>query len=502
MQVDPQIKLPTPLKIQNKLNELRAFNLFIKDTNYITYDPNNAIMNMFYIYLFRKYKNKCFVRDKNNLKNTGLGMSISVFATQRTKIAKETNAETLLHLNVLADELANCIKNKNIEINIIPVSVNGFVTSHANILIYRKKFNHIEHFEPHGKKFGGDTLLQTMHYDKMLSYFVSKVNEKLKTTKETEIKLIKSNEVCPRIHGLQALESFSTLPNIEGEGGGYCLAWSLFFAELCLMNPEIPSSELLTYIFNILDSMEKTEQGNYLKQIIRGYAIRMNEKLEKYFSILYNKNGVVNNSKYFTKLNIDTAHVINAFIGVEINLITDPTYVDKYIQKLENDLRIASDPNVDVKIKSAIDYVRVNQEINFFKVYKQFDEIPSSPLHSPSPQLILPPTQLIPPASLSQPIICINPKNKKCIKTNTKKIIPPKTINPKSCPEGKEINPNTGRCIKTKAPLKTKAPPKTKKIIPPKTTNPQSCPEGKEINPNTGRCIKIKTPKTIKKRKA
>jgi hypothetical protein len=83
------------------------------------------------------------VRDKNNLKDSGFGMSINVFESQRTKLAKETNAETLLHLNVLADELVNCIKNRNIEISIIPVTVHGFTESHANILIYRKKFNHI-----------------------------------------------------------------------------------------------------------------------------------------------------------------------------------------------------------------------------------------------------------------------------------------------------------------------------------------------------------------------
>jgi len=45
----------------------------------------------------------------------------------------------------------------------------------------------------------------------------------------------------------------------------------------------------------------------------------------------------------------------------------------------------------------------------------------------------------------------------------------------KVCPEGKIVNPKTGRCIKDKNI-------KTEKI----------CPEGKVINPKTGRCIKIK----------
>ena len=40
----------------------------------------------------------------------------------------------------------------------------------------------------------------------------------------------------------------------------------------------------------------------------------------------------------------------------------------------------------------------------------------------------------------------------------------------KECPEGKVLNPKTGRCIKIK----------------------KECPEGKILNPKTGRCIKIK----------
>ena len=46
---------------------------------------------------------------------------------------------------------------------------------------------------------------------------------------------------------------------------------------------------------------------------------------------------------------------------------------------------------------------------------------------------------------------------------------------PKKCPEGKILNPKTGRCILIKKPK-----------------SPKKCPEGKVINPKTGRCILIK----------
>jgi len=55
---------------------------------------------------------------------------------------------------------------------------------------------------------------------------------------------------------------------------------------------------------------------------------------------------------------------------------------------------------------------------------------------------------------------------------------------PAPCPPGKEINPKTGRCIKSKPVKDLDAP----------------CPAGKERNPKTGRCIKIKLSNSIKNR--
>jgi hypothetical protein len=46
---------------------------------------------------------------------------------------------------------------------------------------------------------------------------------------------------------------------------------------------------------------------------------------------------------------------------------------------------------------------------------------------------------------------------------------------PKKCPEGKILNPKTGRCIVNKAAVAAKS--------------PKKCPEGKVLNPKTGRCI-------------
>jgi hypothetical protein len=66
----------------------------------------------------------------------------------------------------------------------------------------------------------------------------------------------------------------------------------------------------------------------------------------------------------------------------------------------------------------------------------------------------------------------------RCIKIKQINKIPKKSLSKpeKKCPDGKIINPKTGRCIKIKDINKTE----------------KKCIDGKIINPKTGRCIKIK----------
>jgi len=88
----------------------------------------------------------------------------------------------------------------------------------------------------------------------------------------------------------------------------------------------------------------------------------------------------------------------------------------------------------------------------------------------------------------------LNPKTGRCIKKEnlekqTKKTQPgvPGKPSIKECPEGKVLNPKTGRCIK-----KENLEKQTKKTQPgvPGKPSIKECPEGKVLNPKTGRCIK------------
>lgn len=69
----------------------------------------------------------------------------------------------------------------------------------------------------------------------------------------------------------------------------------------------------------------------------------------------------------------------------------------------------------------------------------------------------------------------LNPKTGRCVKSLLKQSV--SISSQKNCPDGKVLNPKTGRCVKSLP----------KQYVSPSQKN---CPDGKVLNPMTGRCIK------------
>jgi nucleoid DNA-binding protein len=210
-----------------------------------------------------------------------------------------------------------------------------------------------------------------------------------------------------------------------------------------------------------------------------------------------------------------------------MNLSTNSLYLTSTLKKLQTKLARL---NESLKLNSSDDTIKRKIELltnkkNIFELYDKFNVV-SNPTDSFSYASSI--TKSCPPGKE------INPKTGRCVKIKTQKvkkvksgkIKTPKVViklepeiklepvkeleqRAKICPEGKEINPKTGRCIKIKTQKVKKVKiPKVKttkqkvviKLEPVKEVEqrPKICPEGKEINPKTGRCIKIKTQKVKK----
>jgi len=241
------------------------------------------LCDLFYVYLFRKYKMNC----KMNL------IYIDIKDTDRDD---ETFYDGMIDENV--GELYSCItrglKTIVIQFNFNIIIDENVVGTHANLLIYRDNTSQLEHFEPHGSVYSGigdDFVSKRINafITKMVNAFNSIINYENRTVrpeyKMQKIKLIHAHDVCPDMRGLQVLEEASKLPRLSIEPVGYCMLWSMFFTELCLKNPERSSRDVYESIMEKVELYDDKE--TYLRNIMRGYTFFINGKITKHFSYIF-----------------------------------------------------------------------------------------------------------------------------------------------------------------------------------------------------------------------
>jgi len=490
------IILPEPIhakKIYEKLDLFAQDNLIRRWAGY------DIIDTLFYLYLFNKYKNQCLVKYTGVSSNTALGVELQI-KQRMSKIDKQIYE---IYLKLISNQVANCIKRNQTNI-VIPLYLKTKEGGHANILIYRKQGNIIEHFEPHGSKSSFNDEKINKLVNTKLNEFISILNEILKKDKFPTVKLITANIICPRVNGLQVLEDNSKLKKTKLEEAGYCAAWSMFFSELALKNPNVSSEELINIIFKKLDTMNSEEQRNYLRKVIIGYVNLIYEKIEKYFSFITGtKLSVADITEMLKKGNSALFKKdYNTIVNIEIALLNNPNLTkEQYLERLRKQEMRATDDLELEKIRHKINILeKMGIILNPSPVSSESVKSKKNISRTPSSKNISIRKKRIttkPPVELEEIIVeeeIKNPVSPKSIPTTKKEFTPIEletsfVITP-NCPEGKIFNPKKGRCVKIRTKTQKKISPtpslksKTKKMNP--------CPKGKERNPETGRCRKIK----------
>jgi hypothetical protein len=197
------------------------------------------------------------------------------------------------------------------------------------VLIYRRRTNVIEHFEPHGGEFKGSEKEQE-NIERKIDFFIRIFNAELKKDNMHDVTYVAATNVCPYLWGLQTLEAHSVLKKSKGEPGGYCSIWSMFFAELCLKNPDKSSEEILENIYNYLTTKESAK--NYLKKVIRGYSGYIVETVNVYLKIFFKPTYTVLDiidftRKQMTSKKYDTLmEVIKILLDLEAEILLDDDY--------------------------------------------------------------------------------------------------------------------------------------------------------------------------------
>ncbi len=244
--------------------------LISKSNKPLDWTGYDIISDLYYIYLINKYGSHCAQLDIN--------MRVNMIEMLYTEVTK---------LHEAAAKIVHCITSTHDEIIIIPIllkfaGLKDKDSCHANILLYRRSTNTLEHFEPHGSFYLGKKHNLHLFLESSLASLVNFINRDL-GPEHPPVRLETSDIVCPIQYGLQAIEE-QYIQNKFEQGRGYCLAWSMFFTELVLRNPEVSSKKLL---HTILRKTKGKNQALYLRKIIRGYVNTMSQRFDSFYSPVF-----------------------------------------------------------------------------------------------------------------------------------------------------------------------------------------------------------------------
>ena len=168
--------------------------------------------------------------------------------------------------------LSNKIRYIYLKLTLIP-SNSG---THANIMIYDKKTGILERFEPYGNV----PYLDVEKLDSFLENKLGTIFERFNST----FKYL-SPKFSIKSVGYQVLSNDSDNTNKKmGDPFGYCLAWTLWYLEMRIHNPDLSPKKLVEKSMNIIisDNSHNNKSDNKFINFIRNYASELDEQKNKF----------------------------------------------------------------------------------------------------------------------------------------------------------------------------------------------------------------------------
>ena len=219
-----------------------------------------------------KYKSTKVILDKFDPKNT----SICTFFEQVLGYSEiyciyYTNFilwyKNILHIEQSTKELIiTSFKNSKVKNIVIFLSLNYEHFSHANIIIYSKDTNEIERFDP----FGFDPK------DKNIDIKLSSLFKELLPG----VKYIAPKDYMNSV-GFQKVDVNEKLSSYIGDPFGYCVAWSIWYADLRLTYPTIQRDKLIKYLVRHFG-----EQNLTYRSVIRNYTKKITDIRDKILTVV------------------------------------------------------------------------------------------------------------------------------------------------------------------------------------------------------------------------
>ena len=173
---------------------------------------------------------------------------------------------------ILYESIELC-KLSNTRFYIIPLRLNlNYKSAHSNLIIVDTELLTIECFEPHGNKFNGTTYKLPYNIEKHIKILINKL---FPISIFYNFRNVQNS--CPR--GLQSKQ------NSIDSSSSHCLAWSLLFIHLRILNLIYDTS----YIIDYLHKNSDVDLDLYIRRYI-GYLEKTSHLLERklYPTLKYN----------------------------------------------------------------------------------------------------------------------------------------------------------------------------------------------------------------------
>jgi len=216
------------------------------------------------IYLLKKHPDACSTFSRNFSENKELCRfykSIGIIMNTRCEFL---NFEIVWVHNKLYlvedfyDNFRRCISRNDKRFVIIPLGIEMRQGSHANYLLYDKKNNEIERFEPHGSSTPPGLNYNPSLLDDILEVRFKEINN--------DIRYIRPKDYLPKI-GFQLLDVYERNKKKIGDPGGFCALWTIWYVDMRLTYKEMDRSDLVKKMIQTIKS-----QNISFKNLIRNYA--------------------------------------------------------------------------------------------------------------------------------------------------------------------------------------------------------------------------------------
>lgn len=242
-----------------------------ENLNICTFTGNTLDILIGLIYLLKKHPDTCSTFSKNFSENKELCKfykSIGIIMNTRCEFL---NFEIIwVHSKLyLADEFyenfKKCSNRNDKQFIIIPLGIEMREGGHANYLLYDKKSNEIERFEPHGSSPG-------LSYNSPLLDDILEIRFK---EIDNNIKYIRPKLFLPKI-GFQILDTYERNNKKIGDPGGFCALWTIWYVDMRLTYKNINRADLVKKMIQTIKS-----QNISFKNLIRNYSKNILEMRDK-----------------------------------------------------------------------------------------------------------------------------------------------------------------------------------------------------------------------------